>query len=125
MVVVGEVVKMRAALDWLGAASEGRVLRPDPLGRPEEVARAFQGNPQHPVTRALLGPLEQFNLPSEYFLEIMHTAGKRGSCDRYRSAAVIVKNKRIGVYDGAYRCVSLATGRGWERRADGTVQSGD
>jgi uroporphyrin-III C-methyltransferase len=32
VVVIGEVVKMRAALDWLGAASEGRVLRPDPLG---------------------------------------------------------------------------------------------
>ena len=32
VVVVGEVVKMRAALDWLGAANEGRELRPDPLG---------------------------------------------------------------------------------------------
>jgi hypothetical protein len=36
----------------------------------------------------------------------------------------IVKNKRIGVYDGAYRCVSLATGRHWERQADGTVATG-
>jgi len=32
VVVVGEVVRMRAALDWLGAANEGRVLTTDPLG---------------------------------------------------------------------------------------------
>jgi len=31
IVVVGEVVRLRAALDWLGAM-EGRVLVPDPLG---------------------------------------------------------------------------------------------
>ena len=31
--VVGEVVRLRAALDWLGAAEEGRVLTADPLGR--------------------------------------------------------------------------------------------
>lgn len=32
IVVVGEVVRMRAALDWLGALNDGRVLRTDPLG---------------------------------------------------------------------------------------------
>lgn len=32
IVVVGEVVRMRAALDWLGAATEGRILVADPLG---------------------------------------------------------------------------------------------
>src|SRR5437773_5665427 len=32
LVVVGEVVRLRAALDWLGAL-EGRVLAADPLGR--------------------------------------------------------------------------------------------
>ena len=31
IVVIGEVVRLRAALDWLGAA-EGRVLVSDPLG---------------------------------------------------------------------------------------------
>jgi uroporphyrin-III C-methyltransferase len=31
MVVVGEVVRLRAALDWLGA-SKGRELTADPLG---------------------------------------------------------------------------------------------
>ncbi len=32
IVVMGEVVRLRAALDWLGAAEDGRVLVPDPLG---------------------------------------------------------------------------------------------
>jgi uroporphyrin-III C-methyltransferase len=32
MVVLGEVVRLRAALDWLGALS-GRKLQPNPLGR--------------------------------------------------------------------------------------------
>jgi hypothetical protein len=27
----------------------------------------------------------------------------------------IVKNKQIGIYDGAYRCVALATGTTWRR----------
>lgn len=31
IVVIGEIVRMRAALDWLGAI-DGRVLQPDPLG---------------------------------------------------------------------------------------------
>ncbi len=32
IVVVGEVVRLRAALDWIGAL-DGRVLQPDPLGQ--------------------------------------------------------------------------------------------
>jgi uroporphyrin-III C-methyltransferase len=31
LIVIGEVVRLRAGLDWLGAAA-GRVLDPDPLG---------------------------------------------------------------------------------------------
>lgn len=31
----------------------------------------------------------------------------------------IVKNKRIGIYDGAYKCVELATGKKFERTMDG------
>jgi uroporphyrin-III C-methyltransferase len=31
IVVIGEIVRLRAALDWLGAM-DGRVLQPDPLG---------------------------------------------------------------------------------------------
>lgn len=33
MMVVGEVVRLRAALDWYGALHHGRALDPDPLGR--------------------------------------------------------------------------------------------
>lgn len=36
-----------------------------------EVARLFAGEPQHPVTRALQGPLADYNLPEEYFREIL------------------------------------------------------
>ena len=32
IVVVGEVVRLRASLDWLGALTEGRALAPDPFG---------------------------------------------------------------------------------------------
>ena len=31
----------------------------------------------------------------------------------------IVKNKRSGIYDGAYRCVALATGTTFERTDEG------
>jgi len=31
--VIGENVRLREGLDWLGALNEGRVLKPDPLGR--------------------------------------------------------------------------------------------
>ncbi|WP_421578114.1 uroporphyrinogen-III C-methyltransferase [Shinella sp. M31] len=37
IVVVGEVVRLRASLDWLGALTEGRKLAPDPFG-----SRAFK-----------------------------------------------------------------------------------
>ncbi len=33
----------------------------------------------------------------------------------------IVKNKRIGIYDGAYKCVAMATGTRWERTPTGNV----
>ena len=36
LIVVGEVVRLRAGLDWLGAAA-GKVLDPDPLGRSRDV----------------------------------------------------------------------------------------
>ncbi|MCA9353172.1 cytidine/deoxycytidylate deaminase family protein [Patescibacteria group bacterium] len=31
----------------------------------------------------------------EYFIEIMHTVGKRGTCDRGQAGAVITRNNRI------------------------------
>lgn len=33
LIVVGENVRLREGLDWLGALKDGRVLSPDPLGR--------------------------------------------------------------------------------------------
>ncbi|MFH1649681.1 MAG: cytidine/deoxycytidylate deaminase family protein [Candidatus Woesearchaeota archaeon] len=43
------------------------------------------------------GQNPDFKRPSwdAYFLDIMHTAAKRGNCDRGRTAAVIVKDKRL------------------------------
>ncbi len=37
----------------------------------EEVARLYAGNPEHPVTRALLPVLAEFGLPQEHLLEII------------------------------------------------------
>jgi len=37
----------------------------------EETARLFAGTPQHPVTRALSAAVDCYNLPEEYFLEIL------------------------------------------------------
>jgi phytoene synthase len=37
----------------------------------EEIARLFAGDPQHPVTLSLGSVLEQFDLPQEYFEEII------------------------------------------------------
>ncbi len=37
----------------------------------EETARMFAGNPQHPVARALSEPIRHYNLPEEYFREII------------------------------------------------------
>ena len=41
--------------------------------------------------------METYNRPSwdEYFLEVMHALARRATCDRGRSAAVIVKDKQI------------------------------
>ncbi len=33
ILVIGENVRLREGLDWLGALNDGRVLKPDPLGR--------------------------------------------------------------------------------------------
>ena len=37
----------------------------------EETARLFHATPQHPVTKALRTPIQDFNLPEEHFLEII------------------------------------------------------
>jgi len=33
ILVIGENVRLREGLDWLGALNDGRVLKADPLGR--------------------------------------------------------------------------------------------
>jgi uroporphyrin-III C-methyltransferase len=43
IIVVGEVVRLRAGLDWLGAL-EGRALDPDPLGRDRDRKTARDGH---------------------------------------------------------------------------------
>jgi phytoene synthase len=37
----------------------------------EETGRLFDGQPRHPVTRALAAPIQTYNLPAEHFLEII------------------------------------------------------
>ena len=37
----------------------------------EEIDRLYQNNPQHPITRALQTPISNYDLPQEYFLEII------------------------------------------------------
>jgi uroporphyrin-III C-methyltransferase len=40
--VVGEIVRLRPALDWMGAM-DGRVLDPDPLGQGIDIPQAGNG----------------------------------------------------------------------------------
>ena len=37
----------------------------------DEIGRLFSGSPQHPVTQALAGPIKQFNLAQEHFIEVI------------------------------------------------------
>lgn len=48
----------------------------------EELARLYENQPRHPVTRALQPLLQDFNLPQEYFLEIID--GMEMDLDRHR-----------------------------------------
>lgn len=51
----------------------------------EELERLYQGNPQHPVARALEKPLQQYNLPHEYFREILDGMSMDISQHQYES----------------------------------------
>lgn len=48
----------------------------------EEIDRAFSGDPQHPVTQALQAQLARYNLPREYFHEIVD--GMEMDLDQHR-----------------------------------------
>jgi hypothetical protein len=58
------------------------------------------------------GTVETRTIP-ETLQAIDLLAGDRDLLEMYCDC--IVKNKRIGIYDGAYRCVALATGREFSR----------
>ncbi|WJW76656.1 presqualene diphosphate synthase HpnD [Thiohalobacter sp. IOR34] len=51
----------------------------------EEIGRVFDGSPQHPIGRALQQRLERFNLPREYFEEIID--GMQMDLERHRYAS--------------------------------------
>lgn len=51
----------------------------------DELQRTFAGTPQHPVGRALAEQIPIYNLPQEYFLEIID--GMEMDLDRHRYAA--------------------------------------
>ncbi|MBL8259235.1 MAG: squalene/phytoene synthase family protein [Candidatus Competibacteraceae bacterium] len=59
----------RAKLDWWRA----------------EVGRLYAGEPQHPITRAVQPRLAAFNLPEEYFREMVDGAAMDLDCDAYPS----------------------------------------
>lgn len=50
-----------------------------------EVGRLFAGDPQHPITRALHPQLAAFNLPEEYFREMLDGAAMDLEYDAYPS----------------------------------------
>ncbi len=43
VICIGEVVRLRQGLDWLGAMTNGRVLNPDPLGQTDTDEKAVSG----------------------------------------------------------------------------------
>lgn len=51
----------------------------------EEIAACFRGEPRHPVTRALQTTLQQFNLPAEYFQELIDGMAMDLERQRYES----------------------------------------
>lgn len=51
----------------------------------DEIQRIFDGAPQHPAGHALLEPTRDYNLPREYFLEIVD--GMEMDLDRHRYAS--------------------------------------
>jgi phytoene synthase len=61
----------READDVVDDCSDAGVARLKLQWWREEIGRAFQGTPQHPVTQALQPHLQRYNLPEEYFREIL------------------------------------------------------
>ncbi len=57
--------------DVVDEASEAEVAKLKLAWWRHEIARAFAGEPSHPVTRALQTPIQRYHLPLEYFQEII------------------------------------------------------
>lgn len=57
--------------DAVDGCREAHVARTKLQWWREETARLFAGTPQHPVTKALRAALDRYNLPEEYFQEIL------------------------------------------------------
>lgn len=68
--------------DVVDEASDAGVARLKLQWWREEIGRAFADEAQHPVTRALAAHLKHFNLPEEYFQEIID--GMEMDLDRQR-----------------------------------------
>lgn len=49
-----------------------------------EISNLYQGNPQHPVSKALMKPVKTYNLIEEHFIEIID--GMEMDCDQNRYA---------------------------------------
>ncbi|HSD61436.1 MAG TPA: presqualene diphosphate synthase HpnD [Burkholderiales bacterium] len=69
--------------DVVDECSDPQVSRAKLAWWRQEIAGAFAGNPQHPVTRALAPAVQRFNLPPEPFQEIMDGMEMDLTQDRY------------------------------------------
>ena len=49
-----------------------------------EIEKLYQNNPQHPVTKALLGPIKTYHLDAEHFIEIIDGMEMDLSFNRYQ-----------------------------------------
>ncbi len=90
----------------------------------EEIERLFQGEPQHPVGKALLPRIEQHQLPKQHFLEIiegcrMDLAQNRYArwedldlyCDRVAGAVGLLSARIFGEVNQATLDYALLLGR--------------
>ena len=89
--------------DVVDECSEATVARAKLAWWREEIDRCFEGHPQHPITIALRELLDTFNLPREYFLEIID--GMAMDLDRHRYASfselALYCHRAAGVVGGA------------------------
>jgi len=69
--------------DVVDECSDPQVARAKLAWWRQEIAGAFAGNPQHPVTCALAPAVQRFNLPPEQFQEIMDGMEMDLTQDRY------------------------------------------